>query len=150
MPPGPWDPFRDLMSLQERLNRLFEENPTRTGAQEPDSPMGTWAPAVDILEKEEALVLKAELPGIALEDVDLVLREDILTLRGERRFDREARQENYHCLERSYGPFSRSFRLPGGIDKEGIKATLKDGILEVTLPTLSKTSSKEISIEDPS
>jgi HSP20 family protein len=129
-----WDPFSDLLSLQDRMNRLFEESLGRTPSGELDAPVTAWTPAVDILEEKDEIVLRAELPGISLEDVDLQMKDDVLVLRGERRFEQETKKENYHRVERAYGTFSRSFKLPGIVDREKIKAKLKDGVLEVKLP----------------
>jgi len=142
-----WDPFRDLLSLQERMNKLFEDSLSRSATPGQDLPMSAWSPAVDILEKEDEIILKAELPGIALEDVDLQIRDDALILRGERHFDKETKKENYHRVERAYGSFSRSFTLPSIVDQSGIKAKLKDGILEVKLPKVPTVKPKAIPIE---
>jgi HSP20 family protein len=147
MPRIQWDdPFRDLLSLQERMNRLFEDSLARTATPEEEQPVGTWWPAVDILEKEREIILKAELPGLALEEVDLQIQDDILVMRGERHFDQETKKENYHRVERAYGAFSRSFKLTTIIDKSRIKAKLKDGILEVKLPKIVKLRSRPIPI----
>ena len=148
MPRIQWDdPFQDLLSLQERMNRLFEDNLSRSATPEENQPVGTWWPAVDILEKESEIILKAELPGIALEEVDLQIQDDVLMLRGERHFERETKKENYHRVERAYGTFSRSFKLTSIVDKSGIKAKLKDGVLEVKLPKIMETRTRPIPIE---
>jgi len=147
MPPIRWDPFRDLLSLQERMNKLFEDSMVRSTSQIGDASEGTWTPVVDILEKDDAIILKAELPGVRLEDVDLQIKDDVLILKGERQFEKETRKENYHRIERSYGTFSRSFTLPGIVDQSGISAKLKDGILEVKLPKARSMESKPIPIE---
>ncbi|HTN42493.1 MAG TPA: Hsp20/alpha crystallin family protein [Nitrospiria bacterium] len=147
MPPIRWDPFRDLLSLQERMNKLFEDSLVRSSSQLGDSSEGTWTPVVDILEKDDAIILKAELPGVRLDDVDLQIKDDVLILKGERHFEKETKKENYHRIERSYGTFSRSFTLPGIVDQSGISAKLKDGILEVKLPKARSTESKPIPIE---
>ena len=142
-----WDPFRDLLSLQERMNKLFEDSPVRSTNRPGETSQSTWTPPVDILEKDNEIILKAELPGVRLEVVDLQIKDDILTLRGERRFEKDAKKENYHRIERSYGTFIRSFTLPDIVDQTGIRAKLKDGILEVTLPKARPTESKPIPIE---
>jgi len=147
MPPIRWDPFRDLLSLQERMNKLFEDSLVRSTSQLGDASEGAWTPVVDILEKDDAILLKAELPGVRLEDVDLQIKDDVLILKGERQFEKETRKENYHRIERSYGTFSRSFTLPGIVDQTGISAKLKDGILEVKLPKARSMESKPIPIE---
>ncbi len=147
MPPIRWDPFRDLLSLQERMNKLFEDSLVRSTSKLGEISQGTWTPVVDILEKEDAIILKAELPGVRLDDVDLQIKDDTLVLKGERRFEKDARKENYHRVERSYGTFSRSFTLPGTVDQSGISAKLKDGLLEVKLPKARSVESKPIPIE---
>jgi HSP20 family protein len=144
-----WEPFRDLVSIQDRMNRIFDEafrGAGRPGAEEDWALGGTWAPAVDIYEHEGNLVLKAELPGIDPKDVDVRVENNVLTLRGERRFESEAKREQYHRVERAYGTFTRSFTLPSVVDTERIKAEFKDGLLRVTLPTREEAKPKQISI----
>jgi len=147
MSPIRWDPFRDLLSLQERMNKLFEDSLVRSTGKLGEAAQSTWTPVVDILEQDEAIILKAELPGVLLEDVDLQIKDDVLILKGERRFQKDAKKENYHRVERSYGNFSRSFTLPGIVDQAEISAKLKDGILEVKLPKARSIASKPIPIE---
>jgi HSP20 family protein len=142
-----WDPFDDLVSLQERMNKLFEESMARSTSAGQEPMVGAWSPAVDILEERDEIVLKAELPGIALKDVDLQVKDDVLVLRGERRFEQETKKENYHRVERAYGTFARSFQLPSIVDRNNIKAKLKDGVLEVKLPKTKKNESRSITIE---
>lgn len=142
-----WDPFRDLLSLQERMNKLFEDSIARTATPGTESAAGTWAPAVDIIEREEELVLRAEMAGVALDDIELQVDDDKLILRGERRFEHQTKKENYYRVERAYGGFSRSFTLPSIVDKAGIRAKLKDGILEVRLPKVKAEKSKSIPIQ---
>lgn len=147
MPPIRWDPFRDLLSLQERMNKLFEDSLVRSNSQPGDSSEATWTPVVDILEKNDAIILKAELPGVRLEKVELQIKDDVLILKGQRQFETQAKKDNYHRIERSYGTFSRSFTLPGIVDQSGISAKLVDGILEVVLPKARAMGSKSIPIE---
>ena len=144
-----WDPFRDLANLQERMNRMFEESHRGLGRANPEDWAlgGSWAPVVDIYEHEGSIVLKAELPGIESKDVDIRLENNVLTLRGERKYDNEVKQENYHRVERAYGSFSRSFTLPSIVDQEKIKAEYKDGVLELTLPKREEAKPKQISIK---
>lgn len=143
-----WEPFRDLVSLQDRMNRLFDESfrGINRGAGEEDWALGAWAPAVDIYEKDGNIVLKAELPGVDPKDVDVRVENNILSLRGERKFDEEVQKESYHRVERSYGSFTRSFTLPNVIDTEKIKAEFKDGVLRMTLPKKEEAKPKQISI----
>ena len=139
-----WGPVGSLVSLQERMNRLFEDSVRH------DNTIGggTWTPAVDIYETEKDIVISAELPGMDDNDVDVEARENILTVRGERRFEREVRQENnYHRVERSYGKFSRAFTLPKNVDAEKITARFDKGVLEVRLPKPAESEARAIKIE---
>jgi HSP20 family protein len=146
-----WEPFRDLVSLQERMNRLFDESfRSRSGAgagQEEDWALGgSWAPPVDIYEQDGNIVLKAELPGIDAKDVELRVENNVLTLRGQRKLDHEVKKESYHRVERSYGTFMRSFTLPTVVETEKIQAEYKDGVLRVLLPKREEAKPKQISI----
>ncbi|MFQ5700877.1 MAG: Hsp20/alpha crystallin family protein [Acidobacteriota bacterium] len=142
-----WDPFRDLVTLQERMNRLFEDSMARSNTTDQEMAMGAWTPSVDIFETPEKVVLRADLPGIPEEDIDLRIENNRLTLRGDRKFLKETKEEDYHRIERSYGTFSRSFQLPGAIDQEKISAIHKDGVLEVSLPKREETRPKLIKVK---
>ncbi len=141
-----WDPFRDLLSIQDRMNRLFEQTLSRSRAEEGIT-ASTWAPAVDIYETPETIVLKAELPGLRREDIEIEVRENTLTLRGERRFAKDVQEENYLRIERAYGAFQRSFTLPTTISQEKIRAVFRDGVLELTLPKAEEAKPRKIAIE---
>lgn len=143
-----WEPIRDLVGIQERMNRLFDEafRGARSGAEEDWALGGSWAPAVDIYEQGTDIVLKAELPGVDSKDVDVRVENNVLTLRGERKLDTEVQRESYHRVERAYGSFSRSFTLPSVVDTEKIKADFKDGVLRVTLPKKEEAKPKQITI----
>lgn len=142
-----WDPFRDMTSLQERMNKLFEDSLMRSRGAEHELPMGAWTPPVDIYETDEKVVLRADLPGVDLQDIDLRIEDNTLILRGERKFAREEKQEDFLRIERSYGAFQRTFRLPGSVDQERIKATHRDGVLEVTLLKSESTRPRQIKVE---
>lgn len=141
-----WDPFRDLLSIQDRMNKLFEQTLSRSQVEEGFAP-STWTPAVDIYETPEAIVLQADLPGLRREDIDIQIRDDTLTLRGERRFAKDVHEESYLRIERAYGAFHRSFTLPATIQQEKIRAVFRDGILELTLPKAEEAKAKKIAIE---
>jgi HSP20 family protein len=144
-----WEPFRDLLSLQDRMNRLFDESyrTTQRGGSEDEWALGgSWAPAVDIYEQGTDIVLKAELPGVDPKDVDIRLENNVLSLRGQRKLESEVKRENYHRVERSYGTFSRSFTLPTVVDQASIKAEFKDGLLRLTLPKREEAKPKQIQI----
>ena len=142
-----WEPFRDLLTLQERMNRMFNESYRGRGASEDDWSLGgSWAPAVDIYEHEGNIVLTAELPGVDPKDVDVRVENNVLTLRGERKWNTEVQRENYHRVERAYGSFTRSFTLPNVVDTTNIKADFKDGMLRLVLPKREEAKPKQISI----
>lgn len=142
-----WEPFRDLISLQERMNRLFDESfRSRSGSESEDWVSGAWTPAVDIFEQDGNIVLKAELPGVDPKDVEVRVENNVLSLRGERNIDHEVKRENFHRMERSYGTFSRLFTLPTIVDTSKIKAEYKDGVLRVALPQREDAKPKQISI----
>jgi len=140
-----WDPFRDLNMLQDRMNRLFDDagRPWRT-----DEPAATtsWSPSVDIFETEGEIVVKAELPGMDRKDIQLNLENNVLSLRGERKFQKETKDDNYHRIERSYGVFSRAFSIPATVDEERIRADYKDGVLKIVLPKKDQAKPKQIKI----
>ena len=140
-----WDPFRDMNVLQDRMNRLFEDAGRGWRGSEP-SATTAWSPAVDIFETEGEIVVKAELPGMERKDITLNLEKNVLTLKGERRFDKETKEENYHRVERAYGGFSRSFSIPATVDDEKIRADYKDGVLKIILPKKEQLKPKQIQI----
>jgi HSP20 family protein len=144
-----WEPFRDLMGLQDRMNRLFDESfrGIQRGNEDDWSLGGSWAPLVDIYEHEGNIVLKAELPGLQPKDVDVRVENNVLTLRGQRLFNDEIKREQYHRVERAYGSFSRSFTLPSVVDTEKIRAEFKDGVLRLTLPKREEAKPKQIAID---
>jgi len=135
-----WDPFRDLEDLQERVNRIFQETINRG-----ESGNRTWAPVVDAYEDESNIVLRAELSGLKREDMDIEVTQDTLTIRGERKLDKED-NKNYVRIERPYGPFARTFAINVPIDTAKVKASYKDGILEITIPKAEETKPKKIEV----
>jgi HSP20 family protein len=142
-----WDPFRDLNVLQDRMNRLFEDAGSNWRGDEA-SATTSWSPAVDIFETEAEIVVKAELPGMDRKDITLNLEKNVLTLKGERRFQKETKEDNYHRIERSYGGFSRSFSIPATVDDERINAEYKDGVLKIVLPKKEQVKPKQIRIAE--
>ena len=141
-----WDPFRDLLSIQDRMNKLFEQSLSRSRTEEGIA-ASTWTPAVDIYETPETVVMKAELPGLSRDDIEIQIRDNTLTLKGERRFAKDVQQENYLRIERAYGAFQRSFTMPATIQRENIRAVFLDGVLELTLPKAEEAKPKKIAIE---
>lgn len=138
-----WDPFRDLEALRENVNRLFQESMT------PRREFHTaqaWAPVVDVVEDEEKIIVRAELPGLKREDIDIELTGDTLTIKGERKFENEEKKENYVRVERAYGEFRRVFNIGVPVDAGGVKAAYKDGILEVTIPKAEEVKPKKVEV----
>jgi HSP20 family protein len=136
-----WEPFRDLMRLQDEVGRLFDERLYRSGES-----VG-WTPAVDIYEDDEGVTLRVELAGVEPKDVDIRFENGVLTLKGERKLEKEEKRENYHRVERSYGTFTRSFTLPGTVDAEKIRAESKDGVLTIALPTKAEAKPRAIQVK---
>lgn len=141
-----WNPARDLMQMREEMDRLFSQFVRRGDGEEATWAQGQWAPPVDIYETDDAFMLKAELPGFSKEDVSIEVQENRLIIRGERKRETEAKEEQYHRLERTYGRFERAFWLPTTVDTEQIQATFKDGVLELRLPKSSAAKPKQIPI----
>ncbi len=140
-----YDPFRDLRTLQEEVNRLFSTNLSRAFDDEGIA-RGAWAPSVDIYENKDHIVLEAELPGMKQEDFDLSIENNVITLRGERKFEKTDETDNYHRVERSYGSFTRSFTLPQTVSAEGASAEYNNGVLRVTLPKREETKARRIQV----
>lgn len=138
-----WDPFHNISTLQEQVNRLFEGKFTHSGD---NSTLTAWAPSVDVYETENELVIKADLPEVAEKDLDVRVENNMLTIRGERKFEQSVKEESYLRMERSYGSFSRSFSLPNTVDAQAIKAQYTDGVLTVSLPKRAESKPKQVKI----
>jgi HSP20 family protein len=139
-----FEPFRELAAVQARLNRIFTE-PYENG--DDALTQANWVPPVDVFETaQHELVLKAELPGVKKEDIDLKVENSTLTIRGERKREVETKEEGYHRVERSYGNFARSFTLPSTVNAEGVKADYRDGVLTVTLPAREEAKPRQVQI----
>jgi len=138
-----WDPIHNFSSLQEQVNRLFEGTFPSRGD---ESTLTTGSPSVDVYETENDLVIKADLPGMNEKDLDVRVENNLLTIRGERKFEQEVKEENYLRVERAFGSFSRSFSLPDTVSTEAIKAEYKDGVLSLTLPKHAESKPKEVKI----
>lgn len=138
-----WEPFRGTVILQEQVNRLFG-NVLERSAEE--SNLTPWAPAVDIYETEHELVVKANLPGIDSKALDIRVGNNILTIRGERKFEKKVNEENYLRVERAYGAFSRSFSLANTVNSEAIKADYQNGLLTLTVPKREEAKPKQIKV----
>jgi HSP20 family protein len=141
-----WDPFRDLMAIQDRMNRLFQETMARQRGQE-EIEAGQWSPAVDIYETGDRIVVRADLPGLEQADIEVRVDDNTLTLRGDRRAPADVRPEDYHRSERPSGPFVRSFSLPQNVDQGAIRAAHRNGVLEVVLPKKPEARASSIRVE---
>jgi HSP20 family protein len=140
-----WRPFRDMVSIQDEMNKLFDDffgRPlVRTEWTE-----GVWTPSVDVSEDKDNVIIKAEMPGMKKDDVKISVQDGVITLRGEKKQETEEKDKNYHRIERSYGSFCRSFQLPTTVKTDKIKASYKEGVLSVTLPKTEEVKPKEIPI----
>lgn len=146
MTSNPWEVMRELATMQERMNRVWAGSHDR--GQEDVTSRGSWLPPVDIYQTpERQVVLKAELPGLKREDIDLTVENNTLTIRGERKRDDGVPEDRYHRLERAYGSFTRSFTLPDTIDGANVHAEYRDGVLTVTLPTREDARPRQIHVE---
>ena len=138
-----WEPSRGATTLQEQLNRVLGDMLERAGD---ESNLTPWAPAVDILETEHQLVVKADLPDVNPQDLDIRVENNILTIRGERKFENEVNEENYLRVERSYGSFSRSFSLANSVKSDAIKADYQNGVLTLSIPKREEAKPKQIKV----
>jgi HSP20 family protein len=138
------DPFRELATLQDRFNSLFENFAEASGKEQ--LAQGTFIPPVDIYEDEHNLVLKLEVPGMNEEDLNVSLENNTLAVSGERKFEKEEKEENFHRIERRYGSFSRTFRLPNTVDPEKVEAAYDKGILKITLAKRAEAKPKQIKV----
>jgi HSP20 family protein len=138
-----WDPFQEFVAMSNRLNRTVNDPYTpRT-----EDSFGAWAPPVDIFERQDHLVIRAEVPGVQKEDMDVRIENGVLTLHGERKQETDLKEENTHRMERVYGAFTRSFSLPTSVDAAKVTATYRDGVLEVTVPKAETAKPKSIEIK---
>jgi HSP20 family protein len=144
-----WDPFKDMVTLREKMNRMFEDVFTGRTEEGKDRASSTWAPSVDIFETEKELVLTAEIPGVDEKDIEIKIEDNTLSLKGERKFEKETKEENYHRIERSYGSFFRAFALPHTIDPEKIQATHENGVLKITMPKREERQPRKVKIVKP-
>jgi len=137
-----WEPFRDLMAMQDRMTRMIDETLSRIWKEEVRQ--GVWSPAVDIVERGDEVILKVDLPEVNQNEIDIRTEENTLIVQGERKFIKESSEENYLQVERPYGAFRRTFSIPRAIDQEGIRASYKDGVLRVVLPKKQEAQPKQI------
>jgi len=136
-----FDPFRDITTLRDEMNRLFSRTLGEGAAAG-----SAWTPAVDIFDTAEAIILKAELPGLSPDDIDIEVDDNVLTIKGERRFEDKVEEGRYYRLERAYGQFSRSVTLPQGVKADEISATFDQGVLQVRVPKADEVKPRKISV----
>jgi len=141
-----WKPFREVSRLRREMDRLWDEffGPGRRAFRPLEA---EWAPAVDVSETPDKVVVKAEIPGMEAKDIDISLSGDVLTIKGEKKSEREEKKENYHLVERSYGSFSRSLSMPVAVDADKIEANYKKGVLTITCPKKEEAKPKAIEIK---
>jgi HSP20 family protein len=136
-----WDPFRDLFTMQDRFNRLFQDM-----GREESITTAAFIPPVDIYEDEQSIVLKMEVPGVEEKDIDIRLENNVLMVRGERKFEQEEKEENFHRVERRYGSFTRQFTLPNTVDTDNVQADLHNGVLRLRLAKRAEAKPKQIKV----
>jgi HSP20 family protein len=144
-----WDPFRDLTSIQEEINQMFDRvfGRRETGERREGGLAATaWAPSVDISERKDAFVVTAEVPGIKPEDIEVTLEDGLLTIKGERRMEEESSDQQYHRVERRYGSFRRSITLPSQVQADAIDASYLEGVLRVVVPKAESAKPKKITV----
>ncbi|HZS96527.1 MAG TPA: Hsp20/alpha crystallin family protein [Terriglobales bacterium] len=140
-----WDPFREFSTLQDRMNRLFRESYGPEGREETLNNT-SFAPPVDVYEDEHSVNLKIEVPGVDEKDIDVRIENNVLTVHGERKFEKEEKQENFRRVERQYGSFTRTFTLPSTVDAEKVAASYDKGILKIALPKKAEAKPKQIKV----
>lgn len=144
-----WDPLRELEEVTNRLNRLFGRSLPQTSTSQEMLTMADWTPSVDIAETGTAYLVKGEIPGVNKDDVKVTVEDGMLTIQGERKMEKEEKGKKFHRIERSYGSFMRSFRVPDDVEESKIKAEFKDGMINVTLPKSEKAKSKSKAVNIP-
>ncbi|ADR19044.1 Hsp20/alpha crystallin family protein [Calditerrivibrio nitroreducens] len=138
-----WDPFKDLLSIQERINKIFEENAYPEAAVQN---RGEFVPPVDVFEKENEIVLLMDIPGVSEEDIEIQVNDGVLSIKGEKKAPFEKENDNCYRMERQFGKFSRMFSLPNYLDFTNIKASLKDGLLKISIPKSEQAKAKVIKV----
>jgi HSP20 family protein len=141
-----WNPMRDVLSLRHQMSHFFDDAFGSVVRNDRELSMWNRYPKVDIYDNDESLVITAELPGIDKKDIDIDVKGGVLTLKGERSFDREVKEEKYYCRERTFGKFERVFRVPVDVDPEKISADYKDGILRIDIPKPEEQKPKQIAV----
>ena len=143
-----WDPFKDVEELQNRLSSIFGQSPTRrSGTESEVLPVAKWAPVVDVAESDHEYVIQAELPAVNREDVKVSVEDGVLTLSGERKFEKEEKNKKYHRIERAYGSFIRTFSIPSDVDPDKVRAEFKEGVLTVRLEKDERSKPRSVEVK---
>ena len=141
-----YNPYGEMTAMKNRINRMFSEPYWLTRRMDDDTDMGMWNPVVDLYEKDDHFVIKAELPGVDKKNISIDLKDRVLTLSGERSYENDVKEESYYRRERSYGKFQRAFTLPADVDSDKIKAEFKDGLLQIEVPKPEEQKPKQVTI----
>lgn len=141
------DPFRDLEQIQREVNRLFDFSLSRREDKETGLLEGMWTPAVDIFDSKDNILVRADLPGLKKEDIDISVRDNVLTIKGEKKQEKEVKEKEYVRTERFYGSFHSAMSLPAGVDESKVTAAYKNGVLEITLPKKEEAKPKQIKVD---
>lgn len=143
-----WEPFGDLVKMQEKMDQLFRDTLHSAGATDEDGgTLGDWSPEVDIYENADKILVKAELPEMDMKDIDVKIEGNVLRIRGARKLEHEDRRDGYHRVERSFGSFIRTFTLPQTVDADRVSAAYDRGVLRVTLPKKAEAKPKQITVQ---
>lgn len=142
-----WDPFTDLEKIKMQMNQLFNTSFTREGDRNAGLLDGVWSPAVDIYDSKESILVKADIPGLNKEDIDVTVHGDTLVIKGEKKNEKEVKEKDYVRTERFYGNFQRAIRLPSEVETNKVDATYKNGVLELVLPKSEKAKPKQIKLD---
>jgi len=141
------DPFRDLVAIHDRMNRLFEAALSGTDfGEQGTGTVGSWTPVSDVVETEDSIIVTSEVPGLEQDRIEIKLADNVLTIAGHRSVDRSPDSEQYHRVERAYGPFERRFTVPVSVDPERISASYREGVLTVTLPKRPEAAPRKITV----
>ena len=141
-----WSPWREMTTFQNRINRFFDDDFFPALRFDNELGMGSWRPVVDIYDEGDTIVIKAELPGVDKKDIEVDLKDHVLTLKGERHYENEVKEDNYYRKERASGRFNRSFTLPVDVDTERIQADFKDGVLKIDIPKPEEKKPKKVTV----
>jgi len=142
-----WDPFRDLEAIQNEMNRMFDSSLVRWGDRDTGLLEGAWSPAIDIYDSNDNVMVKADVPGMKKDEIDVSVQGDTLIIKGEKKHEKETKEKDYVRTERFYGAFNRALRLPASVDASKVNASYKNGVLELILPKKEESKPKQLKID---